>query len=452
MQGTPELRYARRAAGSLAYITLGEGPEMLLVSGAASMTVPRLWEDPITSSTLRELARSARLVAFDQRGAGYSDPLPTGDPLTLEERMADVLAVVEEAGLQRPWLFAFHDGGPVALMLATSAPERFAGLLLINTAPRMAWAEDYPMGLRKEDEEAFLALQAAHWGTGGTMPLWAPSLAELPDGKERWARLEQAACSPSQAIAQTRQALSTDARDLLPLVSVPTLVVHARFDPSLPADVGRYVADRIRHSILVELPNGDHMPFIGDQRAMVDAVVSFVNRSAPFPDPTRRLATVVFTDIVDSTRRAAEIGDGAWSSVLDRHDALAAAAAARAEGQIIKGTGDGVLAAFDGPARGVGFAREVIRDVRELGIEVRAGVHTGEVQLRGDDLAGITLHVAARVAALAAAGEVWVSSTVVDLTAGSGIRFRDAGTHPLKGLDRSWQLFVVDDDRSRMVR
>ena len=443
MVSVPALRYARRSGSALAFQVMGSGGEdVVVVAGAACVT--STLADPVSILAVDAVASFSRLALFDQRGAGRSDPLSDGVPLPLEDRMADLLAVVDEAGMERPWLLAFHDGGPVALMAATTHPERFAGLILINTAARLAYADDFQEGFSAAAEAALIDALREAWGTGASAFMWVPSLAALPGGVERWALLEQAACSPSQAVAQTRQAFATDARHLLPLVTIPSLIVQARFDASLPANNGRYLADRIRHAELVELPSTDHMPFVTDIDAYVDVVRSFILRTrGPVPTSERRLSTVVFTDIVDSTRHAARLGDAGWASMLDAHDRIARRVAEDRHGRVVKSTGDGLLLTFDGPANGIGFAGEFVRDIGELGLVVRVGIHSGEIQRRGDDVAGISVHAAARIADAAPPGETLVSRTVVDLVAGSGVDFEPKGTHALKGLDREWELFSV---------
>jgi class 3 adenylate cyclase len=421
---------------------MGSGEDVVAVAGAACLT--SMLGDPVPTIALDAVASFCRLTIFDQRGAGRSDPLADGVPLPLEARMADLVAVVDAASAEQPWLLAFHDGGPVALMAATTYPERFAGLILINTAPRLAYADDFPGGFSADAEAWLVEKTRETWGTGASAVMWVPSLASSAAGIERWAVLEQAACSPSQAVAQTRQAFATDARHLLPLVSIPSLIVQARFDPSLPPNNGRYLADHIPHAELVELPSTDHMPFVTDVDAYADAVRSFILRTrGPTPDSERRLATVVFTDIVDSTGHASRLGDSGWASLLDAHDGVARRIADARRGRIVKSTGDGLLVTFDGPANSIGFANEFLDQVAELGLVVRVGIHTGEIQRRGDDVAGISVHAAARIADAAPPGETLVSRTVVDLVAGSGFAFEPKGTHTLKGLDRDWELFSI---------
>lgn len=443
----PETRYARRHGASLAFQVSGRGPALLAVGGAncASAT----WEDPAGHAFLTELASANLLVTFDQRGGGRSDPLTVDEPLPLEERAADALAVLDAAEVEQAHLVAFHDGGPVALMAVTAHPDRFHSLVLVNTAPRMAWAPDFPQGFDRGVEDWFVDQLRERWGTGFTMPLWAPSFAQLPDGRKRWARAEQTACSPDQAVRQTRQTFATDARHLLDLVAVPTLVIQRRDDPSVPAGNGRFLADRLPGCTFVELPGADHMPHAGDIRMMVRSVRSFLGEEHAPATGDRRLGVVVFTDIVGSTEHLTKLGDSRWGEVLDAHDAAAHRIAGQLGGRIVKSTGDGVLAWFSGPVRAIGFATDLMGELSGLGLGSRAGAHAGEVLLRGSDIAGVAVHAAARVAALAPAGSIYVSRTVTDLVAGAGLTFEPAGEHHLKGLPGEWPIYRVASDEHR---
>jgi class 3 adenylate cyclase len=404
------------------------------------------WEDPSTAELLWELARSARVVTFDQRGAGRSDPLTTDEPPPLEERVAEALSVLDAAEFDEADLLALHDGGPVALLATTAQPERFRSLILVNTAPRMAWAEDYSQGFDENTENWLVTELSERWGTGFSLPLWAPSFGDLPDGAERWARIEQAACSPGQAVRQTRQTFATDARHLLELVGVPSLVIQRRDDPSVPPGNGRYLADRLPGCTFVELPGADHMPFVGDSGSIVAAIRSFLGVSVAASTGERRLGAVVFTDIVGSTERLSDVGDIRWRELLDHHDAIASRIADDHGGRIVNTTGDGLLALFSGPADAIRFAMAVQRELAAIGLPVRAGVHAGEVVARGQDIAGIAVHAAARVAALAPAETIYVSRTVTDLVAGSGLSFEPAGDFELKGIPGTHSLFRVAGD------
>jgi pimeloyl-ACP methyl ester carboxylesterase len=437
----PVVRYARRNGVSLAFQSAGSEVELLMMGGSASLSAT--WADPAASEILWEISRFTRLVTFDQRGAGLSDPLPEAHPLPLEERVGDAFAVFETADLDRPFVLATHDGGPVALLAVATHPDRFRGLILIGTAPCLRRTPDYPSGFDDATADWILEQMHVNWGTGWSVDFFASSVAAMPDGRERWARLEQAACSPSQARTQTEQAFATDARHLLEIVSVPTLVIERRDDPSIPRGSGRYMADRIPNAWLVELPGSDHMPWSGDGTQIADAIRWFVAHEAPPEVDPRKLATVVFTDIVRSTEQLADLGDSRWAAMLDLHDAAARRIAESNGGQFVKCTGDGTLCMFHGPAQAIHYAVELRNEVGRLGLEMRAGVHAGEVHVRGEDVAGIAVHAAARVTALAAEGKVFVSRTVTDLVAGSGLEFALEGEHSLKGLPGSWELFSV---------
>jgi pimeloyl-ACP methyl ester carboxylesterase len=437
----PMVQYARRDGVSLAFQTAGTEVELLIMGGSAGMTAT--WADPTASEILREISRFTRVVTFDQRGAGLSDPLAGGRPLPLEERVGDAFAVFEAAGLDRPFVLATHDGGPTALLAVTTQPSRFRGLILVGTAPCLRRAPDYPAGFDDATADWFVEQMHANWGTGWSVDFLASSLAAMPDGRERWARLEQAACSPAQARAQTEQAFATDVRHLLEIVSVPTLVIERRDDPSIPRGSGRYMADRISEAWLVELPGSDHMPWSGDATQIADAIRWFVAHEAPPEVDPRKLAAVVFTDIVRSTEQLAGLGDSRWAAILDRHDAAARHLAEANGGQLVKCTGDGTLCLFHGPAQAIRYAMELSTEVSHLGLTTRAGVHAGEVHVRGDDVAGIAVHAAARVSAVAPEGKVFVSRTVTDLVAGSDLQFTSEGEHSLKGIPGSWELFSV---------
>ena len=437
----PPVQYVRREGANLAVQVGGRGVDVVLGVGSECMSAT--YEDPEAAGFLFRFHRFARLITFDQRGSGLSDPLTHG-PLPLEERVADLLAVCEAVGAARPFLVGTHDGGPVALLAVTTHPERFAGLVMINTAARMAAAPDYPEGMDEVGQAAWLDAVGERWGTGFSVGALAASWAARAGGRERWARLERYASSPAQAVLQSRQAFETDARDLLGLVSVPTLIIHRRDDPAVPAGSGRYLADRIPGATLLELAGEDHMAFVGDHRQIVDAVQSFAGANPDDLDRgDRRVAAVVFTDIVGSTQLATQLGDSRWVQLLDAHDQIARRLASEHDGRWVKSTGDGSLAVFAGPARAIAYAASFRSEVRHLGLPVRSGVHAGEVEARGEDIAGIAVHIAARVTDLAGEDETVVSRTVVDLTAGSGIAYAALGEVELRGVADCVEVFRV---------
>jgi len=439
----PETKYARVGGDRLAYQVLGQGPPDLVFTMGAFSHVDIVWEDPQMALFLRRLASFSRLLRFDRRGTGASDPLPR-DPLPPSEAYAEeLIAVMGTVGSQRAALLATGpQAGPMALFFAATRPERTAALILADATARYLVADDYPIGFPREVAEAMIARSEELWGTEAMAGIYAPSRA----GDERFlrwsARLERAIASPRMVRAYARAVLEVDVRPILPLIQAPTLVLaHSEFQ-QLPAAHGRYLAEHIPGARLVELP-GD-LPLWWDQPDLVlDLVEEFLIGARRGVEPTRVLATVLFTDIVGSTQRAAELGDRRWRELLNVHDELARRLVEQWGGRLVKTTGDGVLATFDGPGRGIGCAATLRDELRGIGTRIRAGLHIGEVELRGDDVGGIAVHIAARVMATAGAGEIVVSRTVRDLVAGSGVVLQDRGSQRLKGVEGDWQLFGV---------
>ena len=442
MTTTPTTRYARSGDVHIAYQVVGDGPrDLVLVPGWVSH-IEYAWEDPSFARFLRRLASFSRLILLDRRGTGLSDR--TTDLPTLEERMDDVRAVMDAAGAERATLFGISEGGPMCLLFAATHPDRTAALVLYGTYARMLRAPDYPIGMPPEALEEFLERVERSWGTGSlSAEHFAPSLAHDEAFRRSWARFERLAVSPSGIKALLRMHHENDARHTLPVIRVPTLIVQREGDRVSRVEGGRYIADRIQGAKYVELPGPDHFPWVGDTDAVLDEVEEFVTGTRHGADPDRVLATVMFTDIVGATEQAVALGDRPWRDLLESHHALIRELLARFRGREIDTSGDGFLAAFDGPARAVRCASEIVREVRRLGLELRAGLHTGECEIMGDKLSGIAVHTGARVAALAGAGEVLVSGTVKDLVAGSGINFEDRGVTTLKGLPGEWRLYAV---------
>lgn len=435
-----ETRYAKSGDLSIAYQVVGEGPlDLVFVMGWVSH-LDWFWEEPSFARFLRRLSSFSRLILFDKRGTGLSDRLPTDRMPTLEERMDDVRAVMDAVGSQRAALFGVSEGAPMCALFAATYPERTHALVIFGGYARRLRAEDHPWAPTREEREALVATFEENWGKPVLLGLRAPSVEGDESFRRWWADYLRMSASPGAAVALTRVNMDIDARDVLPAVRVPTLVLHRVDDRSLSVDYGRYLARHIPGARLVELPGGDHLPFVGDQEAVVGEIEEFLTGERSGPEPDRVLATVVFTDVVGSTAKAAEMGDAAWRDLLERHDAAVRRALDRWRGREVDTAGDGFLAAFDGPARAVRFAREAADAVRALGLELRAGVHTGEVELAGHHLRGIAVHIGARVAAAAGAGEVLVSQTVKDLVAGSGLRFEEHGTHELRGVPGEWRL------------
>jgi class 3 adenylate cyclase len=438
----PETRYARSGDVHIAYQAFGSGPpDMAFVAGFTSHCEHQ-WEQPALAASLRRMASFSRLVWFDKRGTGLSDPVPA-DQLSLELRMRDMNAVLDAVGSSRAAVFGASDGGPMCTLYAATYPDRVSHLVLYGTWARFLQDADYPVGLPAEAFDAIVETATAGWGRGDVLGLVGPSVADDPRTRRWWGRWERLSASPGTMAALVRVAFQTDVRRVLPLVRAPTLVLHRTGDRFVTVDHAHYLAEHIPDARLVELPGVDHPHFIGDWKAVVDEVEEFVTGTRN-PRPTHRvLATVLFTDIVGSTEQATRSGDRRWLDLLEAHNALVRRELDRYGGREVKTVGDGFVATFDGPARAVRCAQAITGGVRHLGLEVRAGVHTGEVELLDGDIGGIAVHIAARVNALAAPGEVLVSRTVKDLVAGSGIGFVDRGSHTLKGIPEDWQLLAA---------
>jgi class 3 adenylate cyclase len=388
------------------------------------------------------MASRVRLIMFDRRGTGMSDPYVT--PPTLEEQMDDVIAVLDAAGAEQPALFAQLDGGPMATLFAATRPERTLALILYGTWARALWAEDTPWANTPEVRAEFIRELVEGWGSGIRGDALAPSLAGDPEWRAWYSKLERLAAGPGQVEELMLLAGEVDVRDVLSSIQVPTLVMHRDNDPLIDVRHSKYLAEHIPGAKLVSMPGADNLVVAGDAEAVLDEISEFFTGQRPVREPDRILATVMFTDIVDSTRRAAELGDADWRRVLERHDALVRRELDRWQGREVKTTGDGFLATFDGPARAIRCGHAITEAVEPLGIRVRAGLHTGECEVRGDDVAGMAVHIGARVGSLAGPGEVLVSSTVKDLVVGSGIDFEDRGEHELKGVPGAWKVFAVD--------
>jgi class 3 adenylate cyclase len=437
---TPKIRYVDSDGVSIAYTVLGEGPiDLLSIPGFVSH-LEVLLEAPNAASYFGRLASFSRLIMYDKRGQGLSDRPP--QPPTLEQSATDARAVLDAVGSERAAVYAISEGGPMSVMLAATHPDRVSALVLYGTWARMIKGPDYPEGIELAQFEGFMDAARREWGGPIALELWAPSISDDPSLRRWWAKLLRAGTSPAGAEELMRLYPDIDVRPILPTIKVPTLVVHRRGDRLAPVKWGRKIADAIPEAKLVELEGADHLP-VHDPDQIVDEIEEFLTgqRSERYPD--RMLATVMFTDIVESTARASELGDRRWRDLIERHDQLMRRELARHRGREVKTIGDGFLAAFDGPARGIQCAVSARDAVRELGVQIRAGLHTGEVEVMGDDIGGIAVNIGARVGAAAGPGEVLVSRTVTDLVAGSGIRFSDRGVHTLKGVPGEWQLYAV---------
>ncbi len=439
--GGGETRYAKSGDVHIAYQVVGTGgPDLVLVPGWVSH-LESAWDDPALARFLKRVASFCRLILIDRRGTGLSDRVT--DVPSLEDRMDDVRAVMDAVGAAQATLFGISEGGPMCILFAASYPARTTALVLLGTASRIMRSDDYPIGIPAEVFEAFAERIAAGWGTGVSVDIFAPSVARDVAFRRTWARIERFSASPAGIQTLMRMLYQTDVRHVLPSVRVPTLVVQRAGDRAMRVEGARYVADHIPGARYVELPGEDHFPWVGDGDALLDEVEHFLTGTRTTRDADRVLTTILFTDIAASTARAAGMGDQRWSDLLTSHDALVRRELVSFRGREVKQVGDGFLATFDGPARAIRCARAIRDGVRALGIEIRAGLHTGECEYSGDDVGGIAVHIGARVAASAVPGEVLVSGTVKDLVAGSGLRFEDRGTHQLRGVPGAWRLFAV---------
>jgi pimeloyl-ACP methyl ester carboxylesterase/class 3 adenylate cyclase len=441
MTTPPKTQYAKSGSVHIAYQAVGKGAlDLVLVPGWVSH-IEYAWEEPWMSRFLHRLASFSRLILLDRRGTGLSDRV--AELPSLELRMDDVRAVMDAAGSQRAALFGISEGGPMCTMFAATYPERTSALVLYGTYARLTRAPDYPIGLPRERLGIFLDRVEESWGTGLSADFFVPSLSNDERFRESWARFERLAVSPAGARALISMLYETDARHILPVIRVPTLIVQREGDQVSRVDGARYMAERITGAKYLELPGADHFPWVGDIDSILDPVEEFLTGTRAEREPDRVLATVLFTDIVGSTERAAAIGDRRWRELLDGYYAIARRELPRFRGREVDTAGDGFFAAFDGPARAVRCAEAIGVGVRSLGIEVRAGLHTGECEVMGDKVGGIAVHIGARVAALARPGEVLVSNTVKDLVAGSGLVFEERGEHTLKGVPGEWRLYAV---------
>lgn len=443
MSRLSEIGYAKSGDVHIAYRTTGDGPfDLVLVPGFVSH-VELEWSEGIGARFVDRLASFARVLLFDKRGTGLSDPVP-GAP-TLEERMDDVRAVMDAAGSERAALFGVSEGGPMCILFAATYPERTTGLVLYGAMARTVEDVDYPWAPPADAiRQASLELIAPYWGQGATMEIFAPSLADDPQAVEFLGRLQRTAASPAMVFKIFEMFLDIDVRDVLGSIRVPTVVIHRRGDRVVNRRAGEWLASRIPGARYVELPGIDHMPWAGDPDAVLDQVEEFLTGTRSSAGFDRVLATVMFTDIVGSTERAAELGDRRWRDLLEGHHAELRSHLERFRGLEVKTLGDGFLARFDGPARAIRCGLAIADGARAHGLDVRVGLHAGECELMGDDVGGIAVHIASRVSDLAAPGEVLVSSTVKDLVAGSGIRFAERGSRLLKGVPDEWRLYAVE--------
>ena len=438
----PETRYAKSGGVSIAYQVVGDGPlDLVYVPGWVSH-VELGWEYPDLARGLERLASFARLILFDKRGTGMSDRVPDDELPTLEQRMDDVRAVMDAAGSERAALFGHSEGGNMCVLFAATYPERTVALCTFGIYARRIWSPDYPWAPTPEERAREIEEVERTWATGLDAATLAPSLdaARLA----AFGTYLRRSASPGAGVALLKMNTQIDVRDVLPTVKVPALVMQRTDDHDVNVEEGRWIAEQIPAARFVEFPGTDHTWWTQDYDRVVDELQEFLTGVRPAPEPDRVLATVLFTDIVGSTQRAAELGDRRWTDLLERHHAVVRSELERFRGHEIDTAGDGFLATFDGPARAIRCAAAVRESVRPLGLELRAGLHTGECERHGDKVTGIAVHTGARIAAEAGSGEVLVSATVRDLVSGSGIRFEDRGEHELKGVGPRRIYAVVD--------
>jgi pimeloyl-ACP methyl ester carboxylesterase len=438
----PETRYALSGDVNIAYQVMGAGPvDIILVPGLTSH-IEFMHEIAGYTAFLSRLSAFARVVTFDKRGQGLSDRI-SGAP-SLEQRMDDVRAILDDIGSERAILFGFSEGGPMSILFAATYPERVSQLVLVGGFARAA--DLVPQGLTTPDaSEARLAQRVKSWGTGDMMKIVAASQAQDQDAVARYAKFERLANSPGALRTVLLLNRQIDVTSILPTVQVPTLVLHRRTDAVVPVALGRNLAAQISGARFIEYPDGDHAFWTGDADALLGDIEEFVtgDRKSSSTELERILATVLFTDIVDSTRSAAEMGDQRWRRLLDSHDQLAQQMIEKHRGTLVKNTGDGILATFDGPGRAVRCALAFGTAAQQIGLPLRAGLHTGEIEMRGRDIGGIAVHAAARVMAQSQPTEVLVSRVVTDLVAGAGLKFAERGSYELKGLPGRWDLFAA---------
>ncbi|HEX5905889.1 MAG TPA: adenylate/guanylate cyclase domain-containing protein [Propionibacteriaceae bacterium] len=441
--GAPKIRYVKSEDGYVAYQVFGQGAFDIMFIGNWASNIEVMWEHPSMARYLNRLGHFARVICFDKRGAGLSDPVPLGALPTLEHWMDDARIVLDAVGSEETALIGDAEGGPMAMMFAATYPQRTRALVLVNTFAKMLRVVDYPIGMPEEAGERLLQIWERAWGTGIVLELSAPSVADDPE-MQRWAgRYMRLSAPPAACTRMYRWVLQVDVRSVLPSIQAPTLILHRVDNRHYRVAMGRYLAEHIPGAKYVELPGADWYPPFVNAQPVLDEIEEFLTGARPVPAQDRILATVLFTDIVGSTDLAARLGDQRWLDLKAAHDGLVRTHLDRYRGKEVTTTGDGFLATFDGPARAVRCASEIASSVQSLGINIRAGLHSGEVEIQDGQIAGIAVHIAARVVALADAGQVLVSGTLKDLVVGSTIRFFDRGSHSLRGIPGEWRLFQV---------
>jgi class 3 adenylate cyclase/pimeloyl-ACP methyl ester carboxylesterase len=435
--------YARLGSQKVAYEVFGSGSIDLVVTTGSFSAFDTDWEDPMAELFLRRLASFARVIRFDRRGAGASDSLPLDALPPWESFVEELDCVMSDVGSEGAALMASYDAGPMGMLFASTRPDLAAALILVNSSAKYVATDDYPIGISPELAEELSRTMADRWGSDQHVLLQVPSRASDARFSNWYAKKTRSIAGPAAAEAYFQSMFKADARALLPAIRVPTLVLHRSAYRFMPIEHGRYLADNIAGAKFVEIPGSDGPLFWEHADEALDAIEGFLTGITPSMPSNRVLATVLYTDIVDSTRLVERMGDTRWREILDVHDDLARRLLGAHGGRLVKTTGDGVLATFDGPGRGIRFAGSFREQLQPIGLSIRTGIHTGEVEMRGDDVGGMAVHLAARIMAQAGGGEILVSRTVKDLVVGSDLSFDDRGTHHLKGIEGDWQLLTV---------
>jgi pimeloyl-ACP methyl ester carboxylesterase len=442
-EATPQTRYARSGDVSIAYQTVGAADVDVVLAPGFPSHIEHAWEQPLLAHFYRRLASFSRLILFDKRGMGLSDRVTASELPGIEQRMDDIRAVLDEVGSERATVIGMSDGGPIAAVFAATYPQRMNGLIMINSYARRLRSADYPWGPSDEDWRGLEETFKRDWGGPTFLDLVVPSHAKDAEFAAWWASYLRRSSSPGATSAYLRMNAQIDVRAALPAVHVPTLVLHRVDDRICPVEGGRFLASLIPGARFVELPGGDHQAWASDSETLVGEIEEFVTGQRRVPTPTRVLTTLLFTDIVRSTEIAARLGDQRWVALLDTHHAIVRRQLARFQGVEIDTTGDGFLATFEGPARAVRCALAIRDELEALGIAIRAAVHTSEVEMSGSHVRGVGVHLAARLMALAGAGEVLVTRAVRDLALGSGLTFVERGREVLRGIPGEWDLLAV---------
>ncbi|MDX1468409.1 MAG: adenylate/guanylate cyclase domain-containing protein [Acidimicrobiia bacterium] len=440
----PETGYAVLDGQQIAYQVIGDGPVDVVVAPAWFSAFDTEWQEPQIRRWLERLGSFARIIRFDRRGSGASDPLPTESLPPWEAFAEDIACVLDAVGVEQAFVWADGDAGPIALLFAATHPERVRGLILFGTSARFLADEDYEFGIPEAYIDELIDQMVQDWGTGEFVAEMVPSRANDREFVSWMARLMRATATPSAVAKYMEASTKADVREVLPTITQPTLILQPKDFPVFGVDHARYLDANLANSTLVELDGpADAYPSFGLADQVTRETQRFLTGAAPVTPTERALATVLFTDIVSSTEMATQLGDRQWRRLLDRHDDTVRRDLSTHSGYLVKNTGDGILATFDGPGRAVGFARALNMNLSSIGLSIRTGIHTGEIEQRNGDIGGLAVHLGARIMAAAAAGEILVSRTVKDLVIGSSLQFVDRGVHALKGIDGEWQLYAV---------